>query len=114
MTENGNGNGMEAVSSPLRSKKFLAFMVAEITWKLVMLCVLFWGREVIPHQIWLILLALTLVTGFVEVGYIIGQSSLDKFVRVAGIVAHTGQEVSMKGLTITAQKKETETDGPTD
>ena len=112
MPENGNNNGVEPVSSPLKSKKFLAFLVAEVTWKVLAALVLFWGKDAIPHQVWAILLAIILVAGFVEVGYIIGQSSLDKFVRVAGIAANAGHAVSMKGLTITGRQKDTKTDDP--
>lgn len=92
--------------SPLQSKKFVAYLVAEITWKILAALVLFWGKDSIPSQVWLILLAIVLVAAFVEVGYIIGQSSLDKFVRVAGIIADTGHEASMKGLTITKKTDE--------
>ncbi len=85
---------------PTTSKKFVAYLVAELTWKILAGLVLFWGKDSIPFQVWGILLAIILVAGFVEVGYIVGQSALDKYVRVAKIAADAGQKVTMKGVTM--------------
>jgi len=100
--KNGNGNGGPGSFTPegpvLQSKKFAAFLVAEATWKILAALVLFWGRDSITTQVWVILLAIIVVAGFVEVGYIVGQQALDKYVRVAQIAADAGQTIKMKGV----------------
>ena len=75
-------------TTPLQSKKFVAYLVAEITWKALAVLVLFWGKDSIPTQVWAILLAIILVAGFVEVGYILGQAALEKYIQVAQIAAN--------------------------
>ena len=75
--------------TPLQSKKFVAFTLAEITWKILAGLVLFWGKDAMPDQQFIVLLAIIVVAGFVEVGFILGQASLDKFVRLAKIAALT-------------------------
>lgn len=96
---NGNGNGNGHEKAPLKSKKFIAFLVSEFTWKLLAALVLVWAwsAEAIELRAFLILLAIVVVAAFVEVGYILGQASLDKFVRLAEI---TGTVVTKKGSII--------------
>jgi len=67
--------------SPTQSKKWLGFMVAELTWS-VFLLVLATNEGVATP-----LLVAIVAKGFVEVGYILGQSALDKYVRLARIAA---------------------------
>ena len=102
--------------SPFKSKKFIAFLVAEMTWKAVMILVLFWGKDSFTNQVWWIMMSLVLVTGFVEAGYIIGQASLDKYVKVAQIAAGNGKKLTMKGVSIGGDPSEEPSDldeGPT-
>jgi hypothetical protein len=73
-------------SSPMQSKKFVAYLVAELTWKILAGLVLFWGKDSIPQSVFVVLLAIILVAGFVETGYILGQVSIDKFIQLAAIV----------------------------
>lgn len=86
-----------------RSRKFVAYLVAEVTWKALAALVLFWGKDSIEEQVWAIMLVIILVAGFVEVGYIIGQASLDKYIRLAKIAADAGQEITLGN--VTARKK---------
>tara|TARA_R110002126_G_scaffold52672_20_gene143020 strand:- start:2456 stop:2773 length:318 start_codon:yes stop_codon:yes gene_type:complete len=83
--------------SPLASKKFIAYLKAEITWKLVILAtlalsayVIYVGAEV-PVAVSLSYIAfqvtIVLTAGFLEVSYIGKQGDLDKFVRLAQITA---------------------------
>jgi hypothetical protein len=93
---------------PMLGKKFVAFLISEMTWKVLAGLVLFWGRDSISDQVWLILLSIIVVAGFVEVGYIVGQASLDKYVRLAKIAADAGQSITL-GKTVsttTAPEKE--------
>ena len=77
---------------PLQSKKFIAFLISEATWKVIILvCV--WkliqqSQEAITlHSI---MMAAVIIAGFIEAGYIGGQAWLDKYVRVAEITAGNG------------------------
>jgi len=98
MDEMDESNGHS--KSPLQSKKFVAFLISEVLWKAVLLLVLFWGKDAIPHQVWAIMIAVILVAGFVEALYIGGQAALDRYIQVAQIAANAGQDVVMKGVTL--------------
>lgn len=90
--------------TPLQSKKFIAFMVSELTWKviIVLTLVFLWNRDQLDGLALAVLMTLTLVTGFVEVGFILGQASLDKFVRLAKIAAVSGSKIRprLKGMDV--------------
>jgi len=88
------------MANPIQSKKLAAFLVAELTWKILAVLVLFWGKDTIPEQVWAILMAIVVIAGFVEVGYIIGQASLDKYIQIAKIAVGAGHSVTMRGITI--------------
>ena len=74
--------------SPLQSKKFLAFLLSEVTWKIIILvCILNLieadgSGGVLLH--WIMLTAV-IIAGFIEAGFIGGQAWLDKYVRLAKI-----------------------------
>lgn len=72
--------------SRLSSKKFLAFLVAEATWKLLIGLLLMKGPEM-PLTAWWISLAMVITAGCLELGYIGGQAWLDRYVRLAEIGA---------------------------
>ncbi len=74
--------------SPLASKKFLAYLLAELTWKALLGLMLIVFREEVTDVgvwAWWVMLTIVIVAGFVEVGFIGGQAWLDKYVRVAGM-----------------------------
>lgn len=73
-------------TTPLQSRKFLAFLVSEITWKVLAALVLFWGKDSIEHQVWAIMLGIVLVAGFVEVAYIGSQAMLDRYLKLAWVI----------------------------
>ncbi len=76
-------------SMPLESKKFLAYLVAEFTWKGVIIGFLSASEnqfESVGRWAWLFMLSIVVTAGFVEVGYIGGQAWLDRYVRVAEIM----------------------------
>ena len=67
----------------LKSKKFIAFLVTTIGFFLLMiLIVTFQDVEGLGSN--LAFMTLTISQGFLAVGYILGQSSLDKFLRATG------------------------------
>ena len=91
----------ENSSRLLTDFRFAGFILAETTWKVLAALVLFWGKDSIADQVWAIMLAIVLVAGFVEVGFLLGQSSLDKFIKVAEIAAGAGHKIEMAGMTTT-------------
>jgi len=88
--------------SPRASKKFVAYLKAEVTWKLVILATLLlsayavYVEAAIPVAVSLSYIAfqvtIVLTAGFLEVSYIGKQGDLDKFVRLAQIAAGSGGE----------------------
>ena len=73
---------------PLESKKFLAFLIGEVSWKVVLVVALVVFHEdfkEVGASAWWFVVSVVLTAGFVEVGYIGGQAWLDKYVRVAEI-----------------------------
>lgn len=80
-------NGFE--KSPLQSKKFVAFVVTEVTWKILLAMMILYDVSILAQM------TVIIIGGFIEAGYIVGQASLDKYVRVAQI---TGQVIG-KALT---------------
>jgi len=70
---------------PLSSKKFIAYLISEVTWKLLLLVILLKHEPASVSRTWII--AIVIVAGFVEAGYIGGQAWLDKYVRIAQIAA---------------------------
>lgn len=88
---------------PLQSKKFAAFLISEITWKIIILvCVV-----KLIHQsdeaigIHTIMLTSVIIAGFIEAGYIGGQAWLDRYVEVAKITTGNGNTAQSKPATNT-------------
>jgi hypothetical protein len=65
--------------TPLQSKKFLAYLLSNISTKALLFWMIYKGA---PD-----LVTITTITAaaFIDVGYILGQAALDKYVRVASI-----------------------------
>lgn len=100
---------------PLQSKKFVAFLVAEATWKIIIGIILIMGMRngTVDVMVGSIILACVFIVGFVEAGYIIGQASLDKYLGLAQIAAESGQTFKLKHVELGKKPplKETETEG---
>lgn len=78
--------------SALASKKFIAYLIAELTWK-VILGIAVWQVDLSATAFprwWL--LGIIVTAGFVEIGFIGGQAWLDKYVRVAHVMASAGKK----------------------
>jgi len=79
--------------TPLSSKKFLAYLLAEATWKVILVAALFTFKEQLSAASmwgWWFMIVTVIVAGFVEVGFIGGQAWLDKYVRVAQLATKQG------------------------
>lgn len=103
--------GMNHLKAPLQSKKFAAYLVAETTWKIIIMVILVMGMhngkvDVLTGSI---ILACVLIAGFVEAGYIIGQGSLDKYLGLAQIAAQNGHSIKLKGAELQKHSAKQET-----
>lgn len=67
--------------SPLKSKKFIAYLLSSILTK----CYMFFATA--NNESDIVLVTVIVCALFLEIGYILGQSSLDKYVRLAEIGA---------------------------
>ena len=74
--------------APLGSKKFLFAAVMSLLWKvLIFFALLSLFDHVDVAEAWRawVVLAMVIINGFIDVGYIGGQAWLDRYVRVAQI-----------------------------
>lgn len=89
------------MSSPIppkmSSKKFVAYLIAESTWKAVLILWLVM-ITMFEHEpkLWeyVVMLVVVVTAGFLEVGYILGVSSLDKYTRLAQIAVEAGTKTN--------------------
>ena len=68
---------------PLKSKKFLAYLIADIGWKILMFYVIWEYQTKIEHYAFMVLVTMIVTSGFIQIGYILGQAALDKYTHVA-------------------------------
>ena len=68
---------------PLKSKKFLAYIIADIGWKILMFYVIWEYQTKIEHYAFMVLVTMIVTSGFIQIGYILGQAALDKYTHVA-------------------------------
>lgn len=68
--------------TPLQSKKFLAYLIADVGWKACIMTLLYQHSDKFTGSTATVMLTLIIVSGFVQVGYILGQAALDKFVAM--------------------------------
>lgn len=93
---------MAADSKPLQSKKFVAFLVAEVTWKVLLLAVLafaFCGGGLSGSYLTVAVLV-TAIAGFVEVAYINGQAALDRYTHLAQMALDQGKTFQTREITL--------------
>ena len=68
---------------PLKSKEFLAYIIADIGWKILMFYVIWEYQTKIEHYAFMVLVTMIVTSGFIQIGYILGQAALDKYTHVA-------------------------------
>tara|TARA_B100001059_G_scaffold52822_2_gene46701 strand:- start:3443 stop:3703 length:261 start_codon:yes stop_codon:yes gene_type:complete len=68
---------------PLKSKKFLAYLIADFGWKILTFYFIWTHSTKISPYEFGIMLALIIVSGFIQVGYILGQAALDKYTQIS-------------------------------
>jgi hypothetical protein len=69
----------EIEKAPLQSKKFIAYLVSNLGSKALM----FW--MVTKGEGDVVIMSMITAAAFIDIGYILGQAALDKYVRVASI-----------------------------
>ena len=67
---------------PLQSKKFVAYLIADLGWKLSLFYVLYQSKSKFDYYSFSVVITLLIVSGFIQVGYILGQAALDKYIKV--------------------------------
>ena len=67
----------------LKSKKFIAYLIAEIGWKVSLFYLLYQYQAKIEHYSFMLLLGIVITSGFIQVGYILGQAALDRYALLA-------------------------------
>jgi hypothetical protein len=65
--------------APLQSKKFIAYIVSNLGSKLL----IFWMVSKGEGDI--VIMSTITAASFIDIGYILGQAALDKYVRVASL-----------------------------
>lgn len=68
--------------TPLKSKKFIAYLIADVSWKIILCYMLFQTKSKYDYYSFSIVLTLLIVSGFIQVGYILGQAALDKYITL--------------------------------
>jgi hypothetical protein len=87
----GNGSVQARDTGPMGSKKFLAFLFASSTSKVLLAAGLFVLKDNVAVEglgLWWWMITMTICVSFLEVGAILGIAYVDKFVRVAQITAN--------------------------
>ena len=89
-----------SAKTPLQSKKFWAFLLSEVFWKLALCLLLVLGirESKIDVVVGSIAMAIVVVSGAIEALYLGGQAALDKYTEIAQIAVDGGQNFKMKGV----------------
>ena len=78
----------------LSSKKFLAYLLADVGWKVILGAMIYKYTE---GEGLIVMMSVILVSGFVQTGFILGQSALDRYTRVAEIAARVKERAIDNG-----------------
>lgn len=77
-------------SAPLQSKKFLAYLISELTSKLLLGAGLYILKDhLVDSSVWFWwwMMTMTICVTFLEVGAILGIAYVDQFVKVAALAS---------------------------
>jgi hypothetical protein len=72
----------EIVGLPLQSKKFLAYLISEVGWKAIIFYILYKVDNKIDPSTTTLLITIVITSGFIQIGYILGQVALDKYIQI--------------------------------
>jgi hypothetical protein len=69
--------------TPLKSKKFIAYLLADLGWKAVIFYMLMHLQSKLDPEELTFLLTVIVTSGIIQIGYILGQAALDKYINAA-------------------------------
>ena len=69
--------------TPLKSKKFVAYLIADLGWKVIVLYMLMHLESKLQPSELTFLLTVVITSGIIQIGYILGQAALDKYINAA-------------------------------
>lgn len=69
--------------TPLKSKKFIAYLIADFGWKIIILYMLMHLKSKLEPSELTFLLTVVITSGIIQIGYILGQVALDKYISAA-------------------------------
>ena len=69
--------------TPMKSKKFLAYLIADVGWKIIIIYMLMHLRSKLEAGELTFLLTVVITSGIIQIGYILGQAALDKYINAA-------------------------------
>ena len=69
--------------TPLKSKKFIAYLIADVGWKVVILYMLTHLKSKLEAGELTFLMTVVITSGVIQICYILGQAALDKYINAA-------------------------------
>lgn len=69
--------------TPMKSKKFIAYIIADLGWKAIILYMLMHLQSKLDPEELTFLLTVVITSGIIQIGYILGQAALDKYINAA-------------------------------
>ena len=84
--------------TPLKSKKFIAYLIADFGWKIVILYMLTHLQSKLQPEELTFLLTVVITSGIIQIGYILGQAALDKYINAAVQIFDRDENQSKKEL----------------
>jgi hypothetical protein len=70
---------------PLQSKKFVAYLIADLGWKFLMFYLIMEYGAKIEHYAFMTIVTMIVTSGFIQIGYILGQAFIDRYVYLAAV-----------------------------
>ena len=84
--------------SKFKSKKFVAYLIGEMSWKFLIFYVIWEYKNQLDHYAFMTLVAMIITSGFMQVGYILGQAALDKYTHLAENTTSNAKRNSTKSF----------------
>jgi hypothetical protein len=91
--------GTVMTKRPLQSKKFIAYLIADFGWKIALFYILYQSKSKFDYYSFSITITLLVVSGFIQVGYILGQAALDKYIETAKTLTKASSNKEENDLT---------------
>ena len=83
---------------PLKSKKFIAYLIADFGWKIIIIYMLTHLNSKLSPEELTFLLTVVITSGIIQIGYILGQAALDKYINAAVDIFDKDENNSKKEL----------------